>query len=81
MWIRAIDRQTRHALLRNANVSGVHGADAALLFSMLQLLTLLGLFDRDLLIRIADALALVGLGRTDRTDLGGHLAHAWRSAP
>src|SRR6185312_13607513 len=44
--------------------------------SVLTHLSLLGFLHRDLLAGIADALALVWLGRTEAADLGGHLADA-----
>ena len=37
--------------------------------------------DRDLLIGVADALALVGLGRADRAHFGGDLAHVLAVGP
>src|SRR5215831_19950095 len=44
------------------------------LVSILSSSLLLGFLDRHPLVRVADALALVGLGRTHRADLGGDLA-------
>jgi hypothetical protein len=78
MEVRAIDRQTRHALLGNAD-AGLTGTTKTLLFlcsTCCSSLLLLGLFDRDLFIRIADALALIRLGRTNSTNLGSHLTYA-----
>src|SRR5574344_471058 len=57
-------------------VFGVHDADAALSWSTYcSSLLFLGLFDHDLLIRIADALTLVGLRGTNGTDLSSQLTY------
>src|SRR6476646_11209877 len=51
------------------------------LFNIIRSLLLLRFLDRDLLVRVADPLALVGLGRTDGTNLGGDLADALAVGP